>query len=131
MNVSELRFGNLIYKFGIDYIGENPVVDRNDFEVIKVDLSVLKNILDFDGTTNFYYTEPIPLTEKWLLNLGAKFFDENRFDFDKNRFTFLDLTDNGFVFTFQSNDICEPIKYVHQLQNVYFALTQEELIFDL
>ena len=78
--------------------------------------------------------EPTPLTEDWLLRFGfekARTFDhDNRYFIGENPvtkdwmlyLTWLDNTDapfykNGF----------HVIKYVHQLQNLYFALTGEEL----
>jgi len=35
-----------------------------------------------------------------------------------------------FIFYGKHNSIEKPIKYVHQLQNLYFALTGEELTFN-
>jgi hypothetical protein len=72
--------------------------------------------------------EPIPLTEEWLIKFG--------FDFDgycsywKSE---IELTKDTMDEHFQSfnnvgSGLCQKeIKYVHQLQNLYFALTGEEL----
>jgi hypothetical protein len=59
----------------------------------------------------------IPLTEEWLKKFG---FD----GWDIGNYTMI-LT-NGNFFEF-GNIIAQNIKYVHQLQNLYFALTNEEL----
>ena len=70
--------------------------------------------------------EPIPLTEEWLIKFGFKrLFD--KFWMKKHL-----LLNNGFVpmFTdgnYHEEEIGEQLKYVHQLQNLYFALTGEEL----
>lgn len=74
--------------------------------------------------------EPIQLTEEWLLKFG--------FDFYQNigarkfmNFGNLIIETNAHkdipvYYTEQRELIC-IIKYVHQLQNLYFALTGEEL----
>lgn len=65
------------------------------------------------------YAQPIPLTEEWLVKFG--------FDFT-NGYGW------GFVFGYinsrmiwQYNSIVVEVKYVHQLQNLFHALTEEEL----
>lgn len=87
------------------------------------------------------YYKPIPLTEEWLLKFG---FEENReWVFNKGEknewHTILDgwTTDKGgegFSLEYSENELCFElyfhymvIKYVHQLQNLYFALTGKEL----
>ena len=77
---------------------------------------------------------PIPLTEEWLLKFGFKtrttvnhsvqyFIGENPLTRD----WLLDiLWLNGYEYPFYRNGFFK-IKYVHQLQNLFFALTAEEL----
>jgi hypothetical protein len=68
--------------------------------------------------------DPIPLTEEWLLKFG--FTEHKTTDiyptFAKQMFNWNDgilyIIGYGFM---------NHIKYVHQLQNLYFALTEEEL----
>ena len=70
--------------------------------------------------------EPIPLTEEWLLKFGYRkntpfFTDGSIIEFyENNGMLFCELPDNNTIL---------HIKYVHQLQNLYFALTGEELVF--
>jgi hypothetical protein len=106
MKASELRIGNL-------------VMDGKDIEQVNARMidMLVKIEADFD---------PIPLTEEWLLNLGLtdlKRKNEKHFKF--NDFVYvLDygcVTYNGVIISRQD------IKYVHQLQNLYFALTGEKL----
>jgi hypothetical protein len=74
--------------------------------------------------------DPIQLTEEWLFKfgfewkgLGGKFLTI----FTPCGKALVYIGDNFFIF---SNVTIEtPIKYVHQLQNLYFALTGEELTF--
>lgn len=76
-----------------------------------------------DGASIDFYIdgmiEPIPLTEEWLLKFGFKPFVK---DFTKNGII-IHTRKRGYVLR-KSVPI---IKYVHQLQNLYFALTGEEL----
>jgi hypothetical protein len=63
----------------------------------------------------------IPLTEEWLLKLG---FEKTQGCFLKNGIRLLAIRDLYFRGSFP---IKTDIKFVHQLQNLYFALTNQEL----
>ena len=70
--------------------------------------------------------EPIPLTEEWLLKFGATHFAGRVYHLDMYKIA---IFDDGAVLilgSMLSNKISIG-KYVHQLQNLYFALTNEEL----
>ena len=80
--------------------------------------------------------EPIPLTEEWLLKFGFVKGDNiscndyfYRKVIDRNELTI--NPDNGICIwgeTIRDNEVSTVlIKYVHQLQNLYFALTGNEL----
>lgn len=70
--------------------------------------------------------DPIPLTEEWLLKFGFKK-SKNRYElkcfslgkYPKDGSIYLTHTSN--------NDMYTDILFVHQLQNLYFALTGSEL----
>jgi hypothetical protein len=73
------------------------------------------------------YCRPIPLTEEWLLKFG--FVDnpyEDRYELKREYHIYIEIDKTkGFTEIW-----CEKypiIKHVHQLQNLYFALTGEEL----
>jgi len=75
--------------------------------------------------------KPIQLTEEWLLKFGferdvsdliIEINNHSELSFDEDLDCYLSI-DNGHEWN--STDI--NIKYVHQLQNLYFALTGEEL----
>jgi hypothetical protein len=71
---------------------------------------------------------PIPLTEEWLIRFGARPF-QNGFIIDKYPHMEYFLWSNAYnMFVWQR---CEArlrgIEYVHQLQNLYFAVTSTEL----
>jgi hypothetical protein len=67
--------------------------------------------------------QPIPLTEEWLLKLGFLKYKGDNKDFWLNDFEFA----NDLKWIFWRGNILENIKHVHQLQNLYFALTNKEL----
>lgn len=73
--------------------------------------------------------EPIPLTEEWLLKMG---FEDVNFK-GTYGFQFLDMCLSIYKsygvwrIVFEKADRMLKIKYVHQLQNLYFALTGQEL----
>lgn len=68
---------------------------------------------------------PIPLTEEWLLKFGfEKFTTKDVYPtFANNIFNW----NNGILYLI-GYGFMNHCKYVHQLQNLYFALTGEELI---
>ena len=75
--------------------------------------------------------EPIPLTEEWLLKLGFREVNGHVFLFPENdsfRLWGFAWNIEQFLITGEWVEISTPsIKYVHQLQNLYHALTGEEL----
>lgn len=71
--------------------------------------------------------EPIPLTEEWLIKFGL-FKNNNAWVLNKpssdiRKFEFSIWKD----LTYNTAELQPDIKHVHQLQNLYFALTGEEL----
>ena len=70
--------------------------------------------------------EPIPLTEEWLVKFGfEKEMFSNDFSFGDFELNFV----NDFFEFYYGKDNVIKIKSIHQLQNLYFALTNEELTF--
>jgi hypothetical protein len=69
--------------------------------------------------------KPIPLTEEWLVNFGfEKCKEVNEVHFRKENLIF--ILDYNFI-SFFNVKLPNEIKYVHQLQNFYFALFAQEL----
>jgi hypothetical protein len=67
--------------------------------------------------------QPIPLTEEWLLNFGFEKFKGDNLDCFLNDFE----TSCNLKLLFWKGTQIQNINYVHQLQNLYFALAGEEL----
>ena len=109
MEVSELRIGNVVSTFrAIGNYWSWTFISHEDIYSISC------------GNGNNF--KPIPLTEEWLLKFG---FERNG---KKLTFWKIDLVeDEEGIFSFDESRIYIDIKYVHQLQNLYFALTGEEL----
>ena len=105
MKVQELRIGNYL---------ERDVFLRH--VVVKIDA---RNIFDIWKETKEY--QPILLTEERLLKFGFEKKGTNAIFWTLNNVDVWELN-GGFA-----NDLDLPIQYVHQLQNLYFALTGEEL----
>lgn len=131
MKASELRLGNFIQdKFGVtDVVRElnNLISDR-----VNVDI--------YDD-----YFSPIPLTEDWLVKFGfsgnemiaeglingysLKYIDYGEFS---NKFVIVQASEGYYLaedgdfelFVYPSS---RPFRFLHQLQNLYFALTGQEL----
>ena len=111
MKANELRIGNLVYAFKT---------------VWQVDNTCFTNV---DKLETY---KPLPLTEEWLYKLGFEN-DDGVFSLpDHNTGYFeviklragIDLRER---FELSSHDFNPHLDYVHQLQNLHFALTGEEL----
>jgi len=124
MKVEELRIGNLL----------RDKVTKTELRVIKLtEQDIITYVIDrsmfplLDG----WGAEPIPLTEEWKLKFG---FEKTEWDnFNSYR---LIIGNNDYAIVLYSDGNCEvgdiitcKIEYVHQLQNLYFALKSEELTF--
>ena len=128
----ELRIGNLIKdKEGniLTVYGTSPKDDTDSF------------IVWYANELGFYIEEneiePIPLTEEWLLKFGFKKRRKTKFRTLVTAYTELEIEierpDKLKCFLVKSEHtrdektVFRVIRYVHQLQNLYFALTGDEL----
>lgn len=136
MEARELRIGNLVNtKSGILEIesisseGVNLHTYTDTHYGVQSSGSYFENSLD--------EIDPIPITKEWLIKFG---FTHNGYgEFNLNDLNFdCEYTDAGewVVFLDQTKEgdkyvsrvyIKQGVRFVHQLQNLYFALTGEEL----
>jgi hypothetical protein len=117
MKATELRVGNLVTP---------DLDDTNIFNGIVVSVG-WGEIKDSQILANKWKYKPIPLTDEWLKRLG----------FELGNYSYQDhYKIDGFMFACRMSKtglVCsttnESIKiyHVHQLQNLYYALTGEEL----
>lgn len=113
---NELRIGNL-------YIRKHG---KGHTET-KIDEVLLAEI--FGQTMEYSLNEfdPIPLTEKWLVDFG--FTEKNAiFTIDDWCFYIEKHDGNWCLIMIKDNFFIKMIKYVHELQNIYSALKDSELI---
>lgn len=104
MKANELRIGNLVRLREHDAFIQIEQYQLCESELINV--------------------QPIPLTEEWLLKFG--FDDLGTYGYGRGNFHIC-LHENEFYFSINNRKVF--IKHVHQLQNLYFALTGEELTY--
>jgi hypothetical protein len=109
MEANELRIGNFIQYDGLQRPSKVSIIDTT-------------------VTSTRTKAKPIPLTEEWLLNFGFEKDERNEYWFWKNCISVSVL---GYIellsFNKQSFKTNLKLDYVHQLQNLYFALIGEEL----
>ena len=133
LTANELRIGNLvqIVKYWKDFYDENYFIPK---EINLDDLRAINNFKDI--------AKPIPLTDEWLLKFGFEIND----DLGDEIYYQMPEIKNGYGICFDHNDITfykyygngaenvhtliydeKHLQSVHQLQNLYFSLTNNEL----
>lgn len=127
LNIKELRIGNLIYD-GNATVEVYNIMDKGESTVINCSI--------LDGDIDLYIENPtgIEITTEWILKLGGYKYNrgyDGRYDLmgyivqpvdnsDNKIYALLVVHDDGVLEIAQLN-------YIHQLQNLMFALTGEEL----
>lgn len=115
MNANELRLKNLL-----DYRGTIVEVGNLGyfFETVKPDTTLSY------GSDDIRDYEPIPLTEEWLLKFGfIKVMEKGNYITYSNKTKRIGMYKNYCIM--RGHGV--TFNYVHQLQNLYFALTRTEL----
>jgi hypothetical protein len=122
MKASELRIGNYVLLSGQLHKIIELLENESSCEWLITSPDIMID--------NYLYEEikPIPLTEDWLVRFGFTNTSSNiihrRKDFN---LPFFNLTMYNEDISFSQNGFKIIVKHVHQLQNLYFALTQKEL----
>lgn len=145
MKANELRIGNWVK------VKKTTSVDENIFVLNEFRLGTI-----LISANQVEHIEPIPLTEEWLLKFGFEIYDNEqdyrvifRKEHENSIYVFYispkldkNLPMCGAFGIYNDEFECEitghkeeestqyfawKIAYVHQLQNLYFALTGEEL----
>ena len=139
MNAREFRIGNK-YNLFLGISDDGP--QYRQVEISGINTNVLNAPRIKINNDNYWHPienfEPIPLTEEWLLKFG---FSKNENyvlqiettlmplsitlsdNYPNEKYKAWDYEDENFSYHIISNNI----KHVHKLQNLYHALTGEEL----
>ena len=130
LQAKDLRIGNIVFccTKGTPFIGQIKSLNKNGF-------------IETDEFTKLNLTTPItkgpgifgiPLTEQVFIDFGFSH-SGNSFQrpgeisyYDKRPIEIMFYKDKGFVFEVNNYQIL--LGYIHQLQNVYFALIEQELM---
>lgn len=150
MKVNEYKIGNYIHAT------HEVEIDRGNGIIEDVETTLLLRIrgIDEDGQLvdgscafsleeigtdyqleKYMDLQPIPLTEEWLFNFGFEVQETSEslkgFGRDDIDYIFLSgITENKnmiLIWSIKLNGVLTHVEHVHQLQNLYFALTGEEL----
>lgn len=122
MEAKNLRIGN--------WVCENALVESEAWhqQVIGIGIKDEDDILVANG--DIYKAKelhPIPLDENWLKKYSFEHFDNGAFALEGSIYT-VEYIRNHWHLLYRSNHvIAQPFKYVHELQNLFFALTGTEL----
>jgi len=124
MKATELRLDNLILEAG--EVSKIYLLEHRYKSVYQI------NDITVDERTMSDRFQPIPLTEDWLIKFGFVFNGKldgwelagwMPFHIEKRTTNYM----WWFVTTFKKDWQVGKLQYVHQLQNLYFALTDKEL----
>jgi hypothetical protein len=119
MKVNEFRLWNLVKYEGkvyeIDSISkEFPTLNTIEFGI---------GVVDWDNI------EPIPLTEEWLVKFGFKKMNNIDWQSKVGGINFYCRFNKEWYSSIGGIYLSDRIQYVHTLQNLIFALTNQELTF--
>lgn len=117
MKATDLRIGNIIY--------------NTKGQVDVVNLDALKYIQDYE---RIHQASEVSLTGEWMHDFGfSSSFTTDPQErpaskkYEINNFTIYQVDEDKQEFVFFAEKHSIDVKYVHQLQNLYFALNGEEL----
>jgi len=116
MNFTELRIGNFVEKIHIDY-GKTTIKFTTD-DLIEIT----------EGCEDITYHK-ILLTEEWLLKFGANW-EGDYVVLEKNKLTIRTHLPNmkpASIFAYFDGIQIRQLNYVHELQNLYYAINCNEL----
>lgn len=127
MKASELRILNYV----------KSVLYKDILQINVIDLCGVVGIQG-GGILDMKHIEPIPLTEEWLVKFKEWKKEDNLYVIRLDTINYSlrpDYINNDgelcwefYVHNIRGEKVgCAYIKYIHQLQNLYFALTGEEL----
>lgn len=152
MKASELRIGNLVtvdnpiyhpklkgIALQVTGLNQRPDMSGNPSYSISLEHINQKPYTYYENYSQLVeFINPIPLSEDWLLKAGFEK-DGHGYHMEDIYSLSISVTRKGEFLpcwldrplTPYNSDKFREVKYVHQLQNLYFALTGEELTFKM
>jgi hypothetical protein len=120
IKANELRIGNFI-----DYAGDVVEVEGIKYK----DEQGHQRIYLKEGGAKMSFLNPVPITEDWLLKFGVNERMKGIIRVEANPFHYYNF---DMIITLPDGKpqwltVNSNLEYVHQLQNLFFALTGEEL----
>ena len=109
-------------------LGNTYKVELGDgtYKTDLINLADLENLLD-DDLDDFY--QALEISEEWLVKVGFTSISDRIYFYDDFGYEFGLI--NRAVLRIENNFISfNHIQYAHQLENLYFALTGEELTYN-
>lgn len=125
MKSEELRIGNLVKISDIGTCEILGVMPNKIYYTPNKDKRLFENMYSM-----YCYINPITLTGDWLLKFGFEKKDSQRYILQKGKKINIPVAKFKFEehITFEGlRSVPIDLLYVHQLQNLYFALTGQEL----
>ena len=126
MKANEVRIGNYYYHHIVDMLDDRKEWD----EICQIDYDDFRILTESDCPEY----KPIPLAEEWLKRFGFKkhYSGTRKWQLDKESKFYIIKIKNRYLAKLKlyktDGIILRKIDYVHQLQNLYFTLKDEELI---
>ena len=129
MKAEELRIGNFLL-FENEAQEVSTIHSDNTIRLKKTKDDKCHGCYRVDALT----IKPIPITEEWLLKLGFKYHAADKNYVIKNKEDWhnsIKKMDGDWCYNNDFSDancyFVREVKYIHQLQNLYYALNEEEL----
>ena len=120
MKTKELRLGNYI----------EDVFDIKRYEVRQLDLEDFSAMLNYRNSNHQNTYKPVKLNNEWIKSFGFENSKTQDKFFTKDNTIGISTADDKFRFI-QGNFVCQivlrEIEFVHELQNLYYAITNVEL----
>jgi hypothetical protein len=130
MKTSELRIGNLVKCKKSNDHGIYQVMALDGFN-----LKIMLGGVRMDEWNDEHQIKPIPLTTDWIKKFGfwEEYSSGHETGYFSKKFVNITIAENGFYCYCGDcrRHISLTLYYVHQLQNLFFSLTGEELTYKI
>jgi len=121
MKANDLRIGNYI----------KDIFDVKKHEVRQLDLEDFSAMLNYKNSNHRNTYNPVELNDEWIKSFNFENSKTQDKFFTKDNNIGISTADDKFRFI-QGNFVCQlvlrDIEFVHELQNLYYALTGVELL---